>query len=252
MPKPNHKLAVAINELREFDTALLANTMGYIDPIPPHEYYMGKSISCLTPTLGPSVGIAVTCELESSTPNVQADWDLYWKQVDEIAKIPVPTIWVVKTVGTRPDHECVLGDGMAKTLHAAGCIAVVTDGGARDLHAFPSIPFAAYGTGKTIHHCAIRFRQINHAIEVGGITIRPGEVIHANAEGVIRIPKSCIEKLPERAVAMRAFEQDAHRHLRRTDLTATEKRELVNSLVGKYGFAPGAKKGTRKRASVQL
>jgi regulator of RNase E activity RraA len=252
MPKYNEKLAISINQLREFDTALLANTIGYIDPTPPQEYYMGKSISCLTPTLGPSVGIAVTCELESSTPNVKPDWDLYWKQVDEISEIPVPTIWVVKTAGTRPDHECVLGDGMAKTLHAAGCIAVVTDGGARDLHAFPSIPFAAYGTGKTIHHCAIRFRQTNHPIEVGGITIRPGDVIHANAEGVIRIPASCLEKLPERAVAMRAFEQDAHRHLRRTDLTASEKREAVNALVGKYGFATGAKATARKRASVQL
>jgi regulator of RNase E activity RraA len=252
MSDSNENLAVSINELREFDTALLANTIGYIDPTPPHEYYMGKSIACLTPSLGPSVGVAVTCELESSTPNVKADWDLYWKQLDEIAAIPLPVIWVVKTVGSRPDHECVLGDGMAKTFHAAGCIAVVTDGGARDLHAFPSIPFAAYGSGKTIHHCPIRFRRTNQPIEVGGITIRPGDIIHANAEGVIRIPAGCVEKLPERAVAMRAFEQDAHRHLRRTDLTAQEKRKVVESLVGKYGFAPAAKAGARKRSTVQL
>ena len=141
---------------------------------------------------------------------------------------------------------------MAKTLHAAGCIAVVTDGGARDLHAFPSIPFAAYGTGKTIHHCPIHFRRTNQPINVGGITIRPGDLIHANAEGVIRIPGSCIEKLPERALAMRAFEQDAHRHLRRTDLTAGQKRDLVASLVGKYGFGATKKAVARKRSTVQL
>src|SRR6266699_6418410 len=105
------KLAISLNELREFDTALLANTIGYIDPTPPQEYYMGGSIGCLTPSLGPSVGIAVTCELESSTPNINADWDLYWKQVDEISEIRLPVVWVVKTVGSRPDHECVLGDG---------------------------------------------------------------------------------------------------------------------------------------------
>jgi len=248
----NEKLAISINELREFDTALLANTIGYIDPTPPHEYYMGQSISCLTPTLGPSVGVAVTCELESSTPNVPADWDLYWKQVEEISRMSVPAVWVVKTVGSRPEHECVLGDGMAKTLYSAGCIAVVTDGGARDLHAFPSIPFAAYGTGKTIHHCPIRFHRINQPVEVGGIKIRAGDVIHANAEGVIRIPASCLQQLPERAVAMRAFEQDAHRHLRRTDLSALEKRDLVNALVGKYGFGSPAKARTRKRPNIQL
>jgi len=252
MSDSNDKLAILLNELREFDTALLANTIGYIDPTPPHEYYMGQSISCLTPTLGPSVGVAVTCEVESSTPNVKADWELYWKQLDEIAAMKIPVIWVVKTLGSRPDHECVLGDGMAKTLYAAGSIAVVTDGGARDLNAFPSIPFAAYGRGKTIHHCALRFHRKDRPVEVGGITVRPGDVLHANAEGVIRLPASCLAKLPERAVAMRAFEQDAHRHLRRTDLTALEKRKLVTALVGKYGFAAGAKAAKRKRVSVQL
>ena len=95
MVNKDEKLTVAINQLREFDTALLANTIGYIDPTPPHEYYMGGSIGCLTPGLGPSVGAAVTCELESSTPNVKADWDLYWKQLDEISEIGVPV------VGTR-------------------------------------------------------------------------------------------------------------------------------------------------------
>jgi regulator of RNase E activity RraA len=241
-----------LDELREFDTALLANTIGYIDPTPPHEYYMGGCIQCLTPSLGPSVGVAVTCEVESSTPNVKPDWDLYWKQLDEISTMRLPAVWIVKAVGSRPDHECVLGDGMAKTLHAAGCVAVVTDGGVRDLHAFPSIPFAAYGRGKTIHHCAVRFRHTNEPVQVGGIAIRPGDVIHANAEGVIRIPDSCLEALPAKAVAMRAFEQDAHRHLRRKDLSASEKRQLVESLIVKYGFAPDKKAAPVKPASVHV
>jgi regulator of RNase E activity RraA len=252
MAMNSEKLAISIHELREFDTALLANTIGYIDPTPPHEYYMGGSIASLTPMLGPSVGIAVTCELDSSTPNAKPDWDLYWKQVDEIADLLLPVVWVVKTAGSRPDHECVLGDGMAKTLHAAGCVAVVTDGGARDLHSFPSIPFAAYGRGKTIHHCPIRFLRTNQPIEVGGILIRPGDVIHANAEGVIRIPPACLAELSARAVTMRAFEQDAHRHLRRTDLTGAEKRKLVDGLVVKYGFAPSYKPGSGEPSSVQL
>ena len=55
-------------ELREFDTALLANTMGYSDQTPAHEIYMGGSIRSVTPTLGPTAGIAVTCEIDCSSP----------------------------------------------------------------------------------------------------------------------------------------------------------------------------------------
>ena len=32
------------------------------------------------------------------------------------------------------------------------------------------------------------------------MTVEPGDVIHADAEGVIRIPPTCLEQLPERAV----------------------------------------------------
>ena len=39
-------------------------------------------------------------------------------------------------------------------------------------------------------------------------------MISANSEGVIRIPAGCLETLPERATAMRAFEHEAHRAYR--------------------------------------
>jgi 4-hydroxy-4-methyl-2-oxoglutarate aldolase len=225
-----------LEELRDFDTALLANTIGYIDPTPAHEFYMAGSIQSVTPSLGPTVGVAATCELDTSTPGGEHILDPYYQQLDEIAKIDVPVVWVVKTVGSRPDHECIMGDGMAKGLYANGCLGVVTDGGLRDIEGMLTIPFAAYCRQKTIHHCALRFRSINQPVEVGGITIRPGDVIHANAEGVIRIPPTCLEILPARATQMRAFEHAAHRVMRRTDLTSREKPSLVRALLADYGF----------------
>jgi len=226
-----------LEQLRDFDTALLANTIGYIDPTPPHEYYMGGSIQSVTPTLGPTVGVAVTCEMDTSSPGGSAEWEGYYRQLDEIDRMEVPVVWVVKTVGSRPDHECVLGDGMGKTLFATGCIGVVTNGGVRDVGGLLSIPFAAYCRGRTIHHCAIRIQKYGQPIEVGGIVVRPGDVIHANAEGVIRIPSACLETLPARATQMRAFEHAAHCVLRRTDIQAAEKCQRVSQLLVECGFS---------------
>lgn len=230
-------LRAILEELCDFDTALLANTIGYIDPTPAHEYYMAGSIQSVTPSLSPTVGVAVTCELDSSTPGGEANIDGYWQLLEQMAQMEEPAVWVVKTVGSRPDHECVIGDGMAKTLYAAGCVGLVTDGGVRDVDGLLNTTFAAYCRGKTIHHCALRFRAMNQPVEVGGITIRPGDIIHANAEGVIKIPNNCLPTLTAKAIQMCAFEHEMHVMWRRTNLTLTEKRHLVPKLLAKHGFS---------------
>ena len=238
-----------IEGLRDFDTALLANTLDHIDPTPAHEFYMAGSIQSVTPTLGPTVGVAVVCEIDSSTPNGQPSVDDFYRQLEAMRKVALPSVWVVKTTGERPEHECVLGDGMGKTLYSVGCVGAVTDGGVRDINGLLTVPFAAYCRGKTIHHCALRFKAMNEPIAIGGITVAPGEIIHADAEGVIKIPRGSLPKLIASAIRMRAFELEAHTFLRRTDLEPTAKREMVSELLPKYGFAPGVGKGSKSRSA---
>jgi regulator of RNase E activity RraA len=78
---------------------------------------------------------------------------------------------------------------------------------------------------------------MNRPVEVGGVSIHPGDVIHANAGGVIRIPRAAISRLAESAVRMRAFESKAHMMLRRTDLSLNDKRRCIQELIAEYGFA---------------
>ena len=229
-------LRANIESLRDFDTALLANTIGYIDPTPAHEFYMEGSIQSVTPTLGPTVGVAVLCELDSSTPDGKPSVGDFWKQLEDMGKMDVPSVWVVKTVGKRPGHECVLGEGMAKALYSVGCLGTVTDGGVRDLMGLQTIPFPVYCKGKTIHHCALRFKALTKPVSIGGITIAPCDVIHANAEGVIKIPKGCISKLVPAAVQMRAFEHEAHSMMRQTEIPPGEKENAIVRLLTKYNF----------------
>lgn len=225
-----------LHELREFDTPLLANTLGYLDPTPAHEFYLSGEIQSVTPPLGPTVGVAFTAEVDSSTPHGVSETDLYWQQLEAMTKCALPIVWVVKAVGPRPEHECMIGDGMAKTLFSVGCVGLVSDSRVRDVAGLISTPFAAYCRGRAVHHGPLRFRSTDRPVEIGGVMIRPGDVIHANTDGVIRIPPASLDQLAAKAVTNRAFEHEAHMFLRRTDKSPAEKRAHVQELVRKYGF----------------
>ncbi len=229
-------LSTIFRQLMEFDSALIANTLGYIDPIPPGDVYLGGSIQCQTPGIGPMVGTAVTCEMDTSSPGGTHEFDLHYEQLEQMQLIEEPIVWVVKAVGSRPDHECILGDGMAKSLLSVGCIGVVTNGGLRDVAGLATVPFHAFARGRVIHHAALRVRSINQPVEVGGVVIRSGDVIHGSSEGVIKIPKACLDQLPERAAKMRAFEHEAHFIMRQPDIPVRQKPKLVRALLVQYGF----------------
>ncbi|MAE67711.1 MAG: hypothetical protein CMJ18_25940 [Phycisphaeraceae bacterium] len=229
-------LIPTIEHLRDFDTALLANTISTIDQTPAHEFYLDRSIQSVTPGLGPTVGTAVICEMDSSTPGPDSELEPYWQQLERIDRMEEPVVWIIKAVGSRPDHECILGDGMAKLLDSIGVVGAVTDGCVRDVRGLMTVGFAVYARGTVAHHCGLRVRSVDEPVEIGGITIRPGDLIHADDEGVIRIPPSCHEALPDAAGRMRAFEHEVHGTWRRRDLSIDQKRRLVLEVGRKCGF----------------
>lgn len=235
-PHPSIRTTLA-RRLGEFETALVANTIGHLDPTPPDRWYLAGSIRSITPTLAPSVGYAVTCKFDSSTPGQTADTEPFWRQLEEMEAGGVPTIWVVQCVGSRPEHECAVGDGMAKLLAAAGCVGIVTDGGVRDVRGLLTIPFAAYARGTVVHHGPMRLSGAGEPVQVGGVTIRSGDLVHADSEGVITVPRACWDALPDAAVRMRTVETEIHNQWRRRDLPLDRKRALAGEIFEKHGFA---------------
>lgn len=95
-----------------------------------------------------------------------------------------------------------LGDILALRAKARGAAGVITDGGVRDAEAVAQIlPVFAVG-----HHPAVLGRkhvpwEHGTTIACGGTTVQPGDVIVADADGVVVIPPALAQEVAEAALA---------------------------------------------------
>lgn len=102
---------------------------------------------------------------------------------------------VVVELGGMVDRATFLGDVTGIGMQAAGALGVVVDGGIRDLSEFlPMTNFPIYYRGA---HASAMADQVgvewNGPIRLGGITVLPGDIIVADAEGILVVPPQLVD-----------------------------------------------------------
>ena len=101
---------------------------------------------------------------------------------------------VVVELGGMVDRATFLGDVTGLGMKAAGALGVIVDGGIRDLSEFfvmKDLPIYYRGA-----HASAMADQVgvewNGPIRLGGITVLPGDIIVADAEGVLAVPPQLV------------------------------------------------------------
>lgn len=187
-----------IRKLRSIDTPTVSNAIEQFHLRPSNEGFMGMEIRCLFPELGVMLGHALTLTVDTTTLGKQKGLDLP-EMLQAIRETPKPVILVIKTVGLRPGHSCVFGDLMAAAAKQMGAVGLVTDGGVRDLKNIIKMGFHLFAPGVVPSHGTFFIKEINVAVNISGLEIQTGDLIHADENGVIKIPWNCVDKLPETA-----------------------------------------------------
>ena len=129
-----------------------------------------------------------------------------------IDAIPPDTIVVVEG---DEGLECALWGGlMSAGARRRGARGAVTNGPIRDLAQIEELAFPVFGTGRTVFDIRGRGEMVDFGVPVtiGGITIRPGDVLFGDANGVIAIPIERVETLltlAERGAHAEQATQDA-------------------------------------------
>jgi 4-hydroxy-4-methyl-2-oxoglutarate aldolase len=219
--------------------------MGAMGCRTPDKYYVGSDVRLLTQLAEPMVGVVLPLVADTSSPGNQADTEALWECYKLVEQSSLPVVVVIKAAGSRPRHECMLGDGMAKILKAGGSCGLVTDGGVRDLERVNKVGYSVFASGTVSSHVPWIVKLSRHPVSISGVDFGAGDLIHADGDGVMVIPSEYHAGIVEACVLARDFETRVHTFWRRTDKTLEEKRVFVSQLFAEHcrrcaALAPGA------------
>merc|ERR1712181_168880 len=97
---------------------------------------------------------------------------------------------------------------MRPTTRQQGAVGCITDGGVRDLHEMKNVGFHAMSRGVTISHAfGVAPVEWDVPISVFGVSVRPGQLIHADQHGFLVIPEEDEAKLEEATSFMDSLER---------------------------------------------
>jgi 4-hydroxy-4-methyl-2-oxoglutarate aldolase len=200
--------AEQFEELRSMDSPTVCNAIEAFKVRDDTQGYMGMDVSCLTPEFGVMVGYAVTATADSMTPGRPRNPQGYMRLFEAVAASPRPSVLVIQDVGPKRTHGCFLGDVIASLSSRLGAIGIVTDGGVRDLDGVRQLGFHVFAAGLVVAHGTFNIIDVGVPVELSGVRVQPGDLIHGDASGVTTVPLEVADKVYEQGMKVRERELD--------------------------------------------
>jgi len=215
-----------ILKLQEFDSCTVANGLEMLGARDPSAGYTGPDVRALMPQLGRRVGIAVTARMDTTSPGMDNPPSLFYDWIRLMVAAarsnggqPVPVIAVMESVGPRPRYTVTIGDHMATVMKMAGATGFLTNGSIRDLEGVTDVPLPCWATGLSPMHGKLRWLDVNSPVVIDGMVVRPGDVIAADVNGVLCIPRDVADQVYDKALAVQEKERTLFTKLSEPGLT---------------------------------
>ena len=131
----------------------------------------------------------------------------------------LPVFAVIESVGPRPRYTVTIGDGMATRMRMAGAEGYLTNGCIRDLEGVREVPLACWAAGLSPMHGQLRWLDIGNTVVIDGMTVKRGDILHADVNGVVTIPAEAADQVYDRASEVAQREAQLFARLRAPDMT---------------------------------
>ncbi|MBA2733586.1 MAG: RraA family protein [Acidobacteria bacterium] len=173
------------------------------------------------------VGYAVTVQMETMTRMEPRDEQQTISFYEAIEASPKPAVVVMQEIGSHREFASHSGEVMTTLMKNFGAIGLVTDGSVRDFHEVRALNFHNFASGTVASHAYCRIARVGCPLQIYGMTIRTGDLLHGDINGLIEIPVERREKLPEMVTRVRKEEGDLMQDVRAGGFTLERLRQRV-------------------------
>jgi len=195
-----------LDKLREYDSATICNVIELFELRPRNRGFMTREIKAAFPLLPPMVGYASTATCRTFVePNPQcsaAAPDL----IDRFGELPGPAVAVLQNLDAG-GSAAVFGDVMCNSFQAFGAVGLVTDGPGRDFAGIAPLNMPVFCDGLVASHGYNHLLDLHVPLQIGGLSIYPGDLLHGDANGVTTIPVEIAADLADACAEFAAAEQ---------------------------------------------
>lgn len=195
--------------LRALDTPTVCNALEVVAPGRRGGGYSVFPFVCPRPELEPMVGYARTATIRAmqpSTRGAEADTRVRLDYYADQAQGPGPTITVIEDLDAVPGYGAWWGEVNTSIHLGLGSLGVITNGSIRDLpDAAPGFQMLAGSVNPS--HAWVHVEEFGLTVTVHGMTVSPGDLIHADQHGAVVVPLDAARAVPEAAARIAVAER---------------------------------------------
>lgn len=222
---------VDLEKLRAFDSCTIANAIEKLNLRMRNEGFMSGPARCRFPNLPPMLGYAATARVRTSTPPMshrcyydRMDWWHY------VASVPEPRVLVLQDTDHQPAFGAFVGEIHAAIGRALNCVGCITNGAVRDLPAVEAMGFQLYARRTSVSHAYAHITEFGEPVEIDGLKILSGDLLHGDRHGVVNIPWSSAAEISEEASRILVEEHALVEFCRSANFSLQELAERVRSM----------------------
>jgi 4-hydroxy-4-methyl-2-oxoglutarate aldolase len=219
-----------IEALRKISSPSVANAIETFKVRPRNQGQMSSEIRALFPELGPLVGYAVTAVIRAEPEPIEGHRASTFAWWDYVLTIPAPRVIVVHDLDDPRGQGAQWGEVQANIHRALGCAGVVTDGSVRDLDEVRALGFQFATAHVSVSHAYVHMVDFGLPVKLGGLWVKPGDLIHADQHGVVTIPPEIAPRVPEAVAKVEADERKIIGVCQAKDFSAQRLKDLYKQI----------------------